>query len=441
MKPVGVSTPAWSFVGKKEAKHNPPYVPGPGAHSISTGEQVTWDRAPTWVFGTSGRTDWTGGNVNPGPGEYFDGDIDPNAEETKAKKESTKLKIGIKDSYGNGKKHFFGYMGRSENCNKNAVPGPGSYQHKLVAKEPQKYSFGYKFSSKEFECDNPLGPGQYYVEHTQQESRRVNKFGSEKRGNMYKTQQTPGSNKYYPQELRSHSSTKGTFGKARREGIYKDCALLSPGPAAYKLKNYTMKETMDKNKGFSIASKGGSSQSTANSTPGPGEYNPTTIKTKKFAPQYRFGSSLRPDLNIDYTKAPGPGTYYRDADMMNIEERQHMKGPKIKDPFFLPNKTLGPDLPTGEKFQEWEGYLHKVGDFNTQPKYSFSGKRDGASKRGEYKTPGPGAYDPWPYDPDNDQRIEGRTPIIGTSMRPNLDKRNNVPGPGHYYAQDQKLGS
>jgi len=127
--------------------------------------------------------------------------------------------------------------------------------------------------------------------------------------------------------------------------------------------------------------------------------------------------------------------------MMNIEERQNLKGPKIRDPYWTSSGGQGPDLPSGEKFQEWEGYLHKVGEFNTQPKFSFSGKRDGASKRGDYKTPGPGAYDPWPYDPDNDQRIEGRTPIIGTSMRPNLDKRNQVPGPGHYYAQHMKLGT
>lgn len=105
--------------------------------------------------------------------------------------------------------------------------------------------------------------------------------------------------------------------------------------------------------------------------------------------------------------------------MDDLMERQHLKGPKIKEPYHNATKNSMPDLPTGDKFQEWDGYLHKVGEFNTQPKYSFSGKRDGGSKRGEYKTPGPGAYDPWTYDPDNDQRIEGRTPIIGTSMRPN----------------------
>lgn len=199
---------------------------------------------------------------------------------------------------------------------------------------------------------------------------------------------------------------------------------------------------MEKNKGFSISGKNGNTtQSTANSTPGPGEYNPTTVKTKELAPQFRFGTGLRPDLNIDYTKAPGPGNYYRKKDMDDLAERQHLKGPKIKENFWVPNMLGHGDIPLGDKFQEYEGYLHKVGEFNTQPKFSFSGKKDGGSKRGEYKTPGPGAYDPWTYDPDNDQRIEGRTPIIGTSMRPNLDKRNHCPGPGHYYPQEPKLGS
>lgn len=199
-------------------------TPGPGQHQISTGERATWEAAPKWVFGTSGRTDWTGGNINPGPGEYYMDDVDANQEENQnyQNKKSKSVKVGIKDAYGNGKKHMFGNANRSENVNKNAVPGPGSYQHKLVAKEPQKYSFGYKFGSKEFECDNPLGPGQYYVQHTQQEFKKTNKFGNEKKDNLYKTQNVPGSAKYFPQEVKPHSSTKGTFGRAKRHGMYKN---------------------------------------------------------------------------------------------------------------------------------------------------------------------------------------------------------------------------
>lgn len=425
MKPVGVSTPAWSFVGEKQVEvKKMTNVPGPGAHQISTGERATWEAAPKWVFGTSGRTDWTGGNVVPGPGEYFD------------KEKEARI-------YEEDKQNLFGKMHRSENVNKHGVPGPGSYQHKLVAPELPKYSFGYKFEGKEYESDNPLGPGQYDSDFNHKEFKKANKFGKSLRiKHMSKSQQAnPGPNAYRPGEIKETTSTKGTFGKAKRTGIYQT-AYISPGPAAYRLKNHTITETIEKTKGYSIAGKYGSNnQTTANSTPGPGEYNPTQIKTKEHAPQYRFGSGLRPDLNVDYTKAPGPGTYYRDKDMMDVEERLHLKGPKIKDPIYIPGQLTHPEIPNHEKFLEWDGHLQKVGKFNTQPKFSFSGKRDGPGKRGEYKTPGPGAYDPSAYDPDNDQRIEGHTPIIGTSMRPNLDKRNNVPGPGHYYPTDMKLGS
>jgi len=165
-------------------------TPGPGTHIISTGERATWEAAPKWVFGTSGRTDWTGGNVNPGPGEYNLDSGDADDQEVKDNKKSKSVKIGIKDSYGNGKKkHAFGYANRTENINKCSVPGPGSYQHKLVAKEPQKYSFGYKFGSKEFEVDNAMqiAPGMYNVNYTQQEFAKTNRFGKERKDNLYKT--------------------------------------------------------------------------------------------------------------------------------------------------------------------------------------------------------------------------------------------------------------
>jgi hypothetical protein len=440
MKNVGQSTPAWSFVGEKAVPGKKFVTPGPGKHQISTGERATWEAAPKWGFGTSGRTDWVAGNYTPGPGQYFGGMEKVEEDTTKAKgprrKGQPTKKFDPKDP------HTFGLMDRTENVSKVPVPGPGAYQHKLVSKEPAKFSFGYKFANKNFESENALGPGQYEVGHSQQEFLKTNKFGLSNKEMLYKTYNTPGANRYHPREMSSRSSTQGTFGKAGRDGIYKNSAGLSPGPAAYRFKNYTVKDSVDKGKGFSISGKYAvGNQGTTNNTPGPGEYNPSTGRTKRMAPIYRFGTGERPDLNIDYTKAPGPGTYYRDADMMNIEERMHLKGPVIKDATGHSAKKLDNEIPMGEKFQEWEGYLDKMGELSHAPKFSFSGKRDATSKRGEYKTPGPGAYDPWFYDPDNDQRIEGRTPIIGTSMRPNVDKRNHVPGPGHYYPQEGKLGS
>jgi len=160
MKPVGTSTPAWSFVGEKQVEvKKTTNVPGPGAHQISTGERATWEAAPKWVFGTSGRTDWTGGNVVPGPGTYHKKDEEPKVIEEE-------------------KQNMFGKQNRSENVNRCGFPGPGSYQHKLAgAKELAKYSFGYKFDSNFGLSDNPLGPGQYDAEHKNKEFNKGNKFG------------------------------------------------------------------------------------------------------------------------------------------------------------------------------------------------------------------------------------------------------------------------
>lgn len=126
-----------------------------------------------------------------------------------------------------------------------------------------------------------------------------------------------------------------------------------------------------------------------------------------------------------------------------IEERKTLKGPKIMQDCTgsMSRKGIHNEIPPGVKFEEWEGYLHSLGPYRQAPKYSFSGKRDNTSKRGEYKTPGPGAYDPFYYDPDTDQRIEGHTPMIGTSLRPTLDKKNNVPGPGHYRPKHSNMGN
>ncbi len=87
MKNIGVSTPAWSFVGEKNILVKQHNVPGPGAHQISTGERATWDAAPKWAFGTSARPDICGGNKVPGPdvpNQYFsDGEMKKAGEDDK----------------------------------------------------------------------------------------------------------------------------------------------------------------------------------------------------------------------------------------------------------------------------------------------------------------------------------------------------------------------
>ena len=173
MKNVGDSTPAWSFVGQKEVIAKKFLTPGPGKHQISTGERATWEAAPKWGFGTSGRTDFAKGSYTPGPGQYFGVEAKVEEDEPKGKVARSKgkdiKKFDPKDP------HTFGLMDRTENVSKVAVPGPGAYQHKLISKEPAKFSFGYKFG-KDFTGDCALGPGQYNADHTQQEFMKTNKF-------------------------------------------------------------------------------------------------------------------------------------------------------------------------------------------------------------------------------------------------------------------------
>lgn len=445
MKLIGESTPAWTMTGDKEIPGPKLLTPGPGAHQISTGERATWIAAPKWGFGKGKRADWSTGTRDfPGPGTYYKPDKKDEDDKQDDKKGKKHRYGGIKDAYDKDRRdHFFTYAKRNENATaKMNFPGPGSYQHKLVSKAPAKYSFGYKVDTLVALSDNDLGPGQYKPKYSQQEFWKANLFGNEAKGKQYNTMLScsPSPAKYFPTECPPRSSTKGTFGRATRDDLYKSNANM-PGPASYRYKNYTLKDSVDKGKGYSISGKyTNGTQQTSNNTPGPGEYNPSTTKTKKAAPRYRFGTGDRPDLNVDYTKAPGPGTYYRDEDMENADYFKKLKGPMIMQDTFIPHSPKENLDYEKEKNQEWIGYLSHIGEFNVAAKYSFSGKRDTASKRGEYKTPGPGAYDPFYYDPDMEQRMEGRTPIIGTSVRPPVgNMKDFVPGPGHYNPKANKF--
>lgn len=228
MKPIGVSTPAWSFVGIKNHEVKNMMSPGPGAHTVSTGERATWHANPKWVFGTSNREGWDG-NINPGPGTYWEEDEVPGETDIKGdKKKIHKLNDDKKTTFTNGK--------RTENPTaKMQFPGPGSYHHKPITKAPPKFGFGYKEESKLFSSENELGPGQYNPQFTLQEFRRFNKFGTEPKDKLHQTYNScaPGSAKYFPMEMHKRSSTKGTFGKSTRDDI-KSSNMLSPGPANYR---------------------------------------------------------------------------------------------------------------------------------------------------------------------------------------------------------------
>lgn len=299
MKYIGNSTPAYSIVGEKNHEVTKFNVPGPGTNDVIQGLKAVKQAPPEWVFGTGDRGDWALGNQNPGPGSYFS---------NKNQKEGNKSRQNFKEQVST-----FTSGQRNQTVGGNpSFPGPGSYQHKKEpTKEPPKFSFGYKYDSMA-EADNALGPGQYTPSYRVKEFSIKSRFPKESRNKAYNQKSSaPGPGKYFPGEIDTRSSTKGTFSTARRDGLYKNSALEVPGPEKYQFDNHTIKEGIDRNKGFSISGKYGNlGNMNQNNAPGPGEYNPSQVKTKKKAPQYKFGTGIRPDLNPDYTGAPAPNIYF-----------------------------------------------------------------------------------------------------------------------------------
>jgi len=259
-------------------------------------------------------------------------------------------------------------MGKSEK-----TPGPGNYTYKTALIEGPKYGFGTSKRDGDGLNHTAPGPGAYSL-----------------KSNF---------------ELANSKAHGSSIVPRRPDSAYLAHGQI-PGPGAYTPNDITKSKQPAYKIGTS--SRDGLNSSYVGGQPGPGQYNPSPMKSKG---QIRFGSSTRKGLS-ETTFTPGPGAYTVPS-KVNEGPKYHM-GIKKEDQSLMYAKTIpGPGA--------YNPSVRFVKD--SQPSFGIgSGKRDDLYRSG--MAPGPGQYD-----------VRGRHGGphwgFGSSKRDDL-KRSEHPGPGAY---------
>ena len=128
-------------------------------------------------------------------------------------------------------------------------------------------------------------------------------FGSEVRKGLISKSLSPGPGAYTTKSM-SFDIEKPKFFMGEKIKPLKSNTNV-PGPQQYDPKPEAIKKQLPS---FSIKAKLGSSLTSTNLGPGPGNYN-VALQGKKQAPSYGFGSSTRDTGKKNKLNVPGPGAY------------------------------------------------------------------------------------------------------------------------------------
>ena len=471
MKYVGVSTPAWTILGRPEAKPAAAEeLPEPVAvDADKLSRRHLYPRPPTTVFVTpqpQGLPDLFAPPATPPP---------PAMEPARPRRT---------------KKDTFPKEDRFKTRNAPPGPGPGYYQadlDKKVTASMNNFSFGYRFeapgapvSEKVEGADPPPVTGLYHPLYKHRELDRSVSFGKAPRDRVLPLQvrkkdakghyvvkelplppEQPGPGHY---EVKSQSgnptSRKGTFGQPRRAAPKKleeagaefEDETSSPGRRRDLQPNtieYNVQKILDY---AELRSSFAAShpqkprkqlEAEAGTDPGPLLASPL-FEYKPAGPKWRFGTGDRPELNHVSQTDIGPGEYF------NQTHNPHKKKLAQAKSFpALPKRQPGaqPRLFGEEKRRraEQDHQLREQDDFARQvqqkqlfagPAFSFRGKFDRHGYKEAYRLPGPGQYD---FEAAARLGDPGRGPKFGTSTRPGLAVPGPALGPGSYEV-DRSLG-
>lgn len=153
-------------------------------------------------------------------------------------------------------------------------------------------------------------------------------------------------------------------------------------------------------------------------TPGPGNYNPSSSNLEK-SPNFKIGTSSRNSLLSSTT--PGPGTYEAKSTIIN------KPAPKIgsskRPPLTETLETPGP------------GAYQVEPKVVAGPKFTMLGRKD---QNANSSNPGPGHYD----QSLNEYAVKDRAPAykIGSGSRTERPNSDNLPGPGAYDSNAKTIG-
>ena len=361
------SAPAWSFSGKSEEKASF-NTPGPGNYNPKTQK---FGNSPNVKIGTSSRSNIFA-SATPGPGAYNTSGC---LTDRPAPKIGTSKRAPLSESV--------------------LTPGPGTYEIKSTAVEGPKFSMPGRSPNKAF--DNMPGPGHYDHSITEQSIRErapAYKMGTEARTERPQSAYVPGPGTYSTDV--KDKGPKWGFGSQSRENVFK---IDVPGPGTYNMPNSLS------NRGCTMT--GRQSDSPIDNTPGPGAYNPTSVRPK--SPNWSLGKSPRISSTSSSKFAPGPGAY-------NIKSEFNTNAPKFG------TSTRGPlngsiDTPGPGQYNGTSKY--------TGPAYSMRPKT--ANKSGS-SGPGPGQYNP----SSSCGNLSWSMGKEAKGLNLGQEKLKAAPGPGQY---------
>lgn len=462
MKYVGVSTPAWTILGRPEEK--PPVVdetqPEPAIVDADLlSRRHLYPRQPTTVFVTP----------QPRPKSQEDQPAEP---QSPKRPEPARPKKTKKDT--------FAKEDRFKMKNVPSGPGPGYYQadlNKKIHESMNNFSFGYKL-------DTPVDPkqpeegadpepitGLYYPLYKHRELGRSISFPKAPKDHILPLQvkkkdekgntvikelpmptELPGPGFYDIKTLPGNpTSRKGTFGKPKKEKAPRkddpQADLDDEAGKPYEInvvqhtigyKVQKIKEQIDLRNSRPL-----SLPKTKKLVEGEGEKDEGPIFTsplfeyKPVGPKWKFGSGLRPELNHVSQTNIGPGEYF------NMTHNPHRRKPaQVKSFPSLPKNTFGSQNKlfgeekrrrdeVDKQKREREEFAVKVQEKKlfSGPSFSFRGKFDHHGYKDAYRMPGPGQYDFEAYAGLGDPTKGAK---FGTSTRPALAAVGQVLGPGSY---------
>jgi hypothetical protein len=273
---------AWSFGKTSKGFMKTGSNPGPGTYQ-NFGVDYYKSKAPHWKLGTADRSKSYKKNV-PGPGNY-----------------------NLSSSIGNSQKYTMRPKTGSEFDQKKEVPGPGNYNPVVSKKNDYAFSMRIRPQSASPQMNNP-GPGTYSLRKNDSDFLKTHsaKFGTDGKCKdpTHTYIKNPGPGNYeFDREKINQTAPKFSFGKEERGNNNRP---KTPGPGTYqpkaKMGNEGSKISMSFNRPLT---------GVKNENPGPGTYQ-MNLKDKNKAPEYKFGTNKRDNINRENLQKPGPGTYNPD---------------------------------------------------------------------------------------------------------------------------------
>lgn len=381
---------AWTISGRHKQR-DMTMSPGPG-HYKSRNDNGYKQNAPHWTIGTSQRDSFKSRAFSPGPGMYKT----------------------VSDDNAGPKYHFGAKSVTDLDKFKKMVPGPGQYNPASNAFSKTAFSFAGRHNLENKDLKMKPGPGAYGSKSTL--SQTLGKIGSEKKGAPLVSKlilENPGPGQYANPESDKYKTAapKFGFGSATRgeDGITRIKANL-PGPGQYaylaKVGNEAPKYTL-------TPRRPDTSPAVGKHSPGPGNYNPSDLFSKKSSPNYKIGSSTRKDLRKDM--GPSPDAYNTNTlDSRKKSSPAFGFGSSNRQPLSRSAFSPGPgNYNVPSKLVEKNGY--------------YMGSRLNGRKKDEI--PGPGNYNP----EDKFSKTKSPDCKIGSSPRGGSNKyKDSIPGPGTY---------